>query len=722
MYGIFKNTDFDSFDKIDTDFIKMKINGHKLKSSEKFISIELVTDGNYKTSTMRNSSENFRQIKEKMEKSIEFISSEKKEINEYEYFKCESSLETDDWGDLCKTDLILVDCEFLLSDAVNLINQIGYNIIYGPCIENKFIPKEDIELNENNKLIINENKYKINDDCFIFFNVYNKGFSVIKNEIKIKITKNYEKNMKLIESFIVDTSYIDVFNYLYSISSKNKYSLVYNVFKNDSVNSFKKLFSRLTTFGEYFNNFLTQIEDINPVNITTINPENSRDYIYYEKKKNEQRGLLFIFSDGSKIELTNYNLFYKTNINIYDIKFILEFTKIDNEYLFIDIIMYNFSLVLNKTYIERLSYLNNYCESNNLKVKEMIKFDKKLNNDIILYQKMKPYNESKLYRYKNTEITFNALAKKTEQKNNYIVSFMISNNLLSNYPLKLYGYTGSICIIPFIFPISSENITFSNIIYCEENIDNKIIQFKFNDEYQPIFIKVDENRSTEYIQNKNIFAIDTYKSSLFNLYNIILKNKEILNIKYDTLLNNVINWILYKYKFSSILSFIPFMINISRIEMMKYIGYYGNIEECISIFNSYTNFNSTKIGKSKICFYDYSTYIKGIQKVSEDLLIDSLDCFILKDINILREILNNIEYGRRIYSKKIYIIFFGNKNSNLSEFKFEYEMISINSILLDNDFINFYRFGQKITSKDILIKFSDENINNDCLYIFTIDV
>lgn len=725
MFNIFNNIDdLSKFENIKIDNIFMKIDGRKLDKINKFISIYLYTDTS--DNLIKNTSVIFQQIKDKFIKKLYFkknVISQNIPINKNYYIK--NIIEDNkEWNTLDIVYSSIITNIITGNKYINSLNSIGYNININPTIENIFInPNKKSEIINLNSEIIYSEIYTLYNNIEFTFSEYKKSNFIIKNEICIKIYRDYKNNLNIIENFIIDNSYFDTFNYLYQLSTENKYNIMNSLFSKDDQNNYTYLKNKITTCGTYFNNFLPQLIDHNP-NLD-INCYTDNRFIKFYRNKNDIRSIfLFVYSKNILdriVIINNNNLFFDTNIEIENIRYALEgYITENNKYYFNDILIYDYKYLLKENFIDRYNILKDnlptiYADG---KVNTIIdKFD--LTKSYNIYNKSNSYIQTQIFKYQPlNEIEFNSLAIKSNVKNTYILYFMISKELLDTYPINLQGYMDRISNIPFIFPFNSKNIKFDNKIYSTEDLHKKIVKIKYINN-KPEVIKIDINRTTEFIKNNNMFSMDPYKLVLNVFYRYIIGNKKIVDINYNSLKNIIYNWSINMVKTNILLSFDDFIYKTDYYNKLYSILYNIDIYKSINIFNTYTNFHSKDIGKLKLYFYDYDNYNQIIHKANEDLLVNKIDTIIINSIEQLNKILEYKELFRSICKDITYIIGIFDNIENINKLVTPYNIVNLNTITTNKDFAQYYGFGKKIKLSGF---FDDElkNFNNKKLFIGSI--
>ena len=672
MFGIFTDIKQDIFSGIDDKF-KMKINGRYIDHIDKVITISLMSNT---TKSMNNSTKIFNCIANSFMKALGLINEE----NAYKWVDHMQSTKRYDMSYLIGSYKTIADgCSinanfskledthypFEINDdmiectldekTIEMIDDIGYNILYEAKIINVF---------KNNKSSRKAYKHSINQYIDLYF------IPSISNSIIFTIKDNINESLNYIESFIVNNSYVDTFKFRYNISSMIKDKTLYKIFKRDKVSSFSTLMSRLDSFGHTFINYLPPIVDITPFNHKSICPEDPIKFIWFEIDPKFERGIRIIYEDNSYIDFTNSNIIEEVDKPI---KHVIETLVVDQRFYAIDLIICNNCITLHMDFIARYNMLSNV--DIDLPIIERVNSFPKDTKSLIIYPKHLPYNNMKLYRI--GEPIFTALAKKESQINTYSLHTCISNNLLSVLPIQNVSYGDKMSIIPFNYPIISENKPYSTYIYSTEDLNNKVINFKF-EEFKPKLIEIDKIKTLEFKQNNYVFS--TYKSLLYSLF----------SYEYDgncvQLPSNIFDYIIYSRGYKSMLSTIPYSVATSNIEKMTFLGYLMSTSNCIKIFNNYMNLSSPIIGRANIKLYDLNCYDHAIQKVSEST--ESIDFILVNDKKEAKNMYNVIHGKNKICGAKSIIAFVGDQGCDLSN---RYERLSLLSIVESKEYKSYIR-------------------------------
>ena len=673
MFGIFTDINYDIFSGID-DVFKMKIDGRYIDHIDKVISISLMSNT---TKSINNSTKIFNCIANTFMKALGIIN----ESNNYKCIDHKQSTKRYDISYLsgnCKTIATncsknidfskleeiqypfdihddMIEC-VLDTKNIDMIDKIGYNILYEAKIINVFKNPKSSRLSY---------RYKINENIDLYF------IPSISNSIIFTINGNIKESLDYIELFVVNNSYVDTFKFKYNISSLIKDKILYKIFKRDKVSSFSKLMSRLDTFGHTFINYLPPIIDITPFNRNSICPDDPIKFMWFDINSRFERGIRIIFDDDSFIDFTNSNIIEEIDKPI---KHVIEILIDGNIYYAIDIIICYNNIMLHMDFIARYNALNNIDVG--IPVIEQLHSFPKDSKSLIIYPKYLPYNDMKIYRI--DEIIFTALAKKESERNIYSLHTCISNNLLSVLPITNISYGDKMSIIPFVYPIISENKPYSTYIYSTEDLDNKVIKFTF-DNFKPKLIEIDKIKTLEFKQNNYVFS--TYKSLLYSLF----------TYEYDgsckEIPSEIFDFIIYSRGYKSILSTIPYTVAVSNLEKMSFIGYLMSTSNCIKVFNDYMNLSSPIVGKSNIKLYDLNCYDHAIQKVSEST--NSIDFILVKDKKEAEEMHISIRGKNKICGNKSIIAFIGDQHNYIS--CSGYERLSLLSIINSKEYKSYIR-------------------------------
>lgn len=673
MFGIFTDINYDIFGGIDDEF-KMKIDGRYVDHIDKVITISLISNI---TKSINNSTKIFNCIANTFMKALGLIN----ESNNYKWIDHKQSTKRYDISylidnrssnvnncsksiDFSKLEEVqypfdlhedMIEC-VLDTKKIDMIDEIGYNILYEAKIINVFKNPESSRISY---------RYKMDENIDLYF------IPSISNSIIFTINGNIKKSLDFIESFIVNNSYVDTFKFKYNISSSIKDKILYKIFKRDKVSSFSKLMSRLDAFGHTFINYLPPIIDITPFNRKAICPEDPIKFMWFDIDSKFERGIRIIFDDDSFIDFTNSNIIEEIDKPI---KHVIELLIDGDKYFAIDIIICYNNIMLHMDFIARYNALNNIDIG--IPVIEQSHSFPKDSKSLIIYPKHLPYNDMKIYRI--GEIIFTALAKKESERNVYSLHTCISNNLLSVLPITNVSYGDKMSIIPFIYPIVSENKPYSTYIYSTEDLNNQVINFTF-DNFKPKFIEIDKIKTFEFKQNNYVFS--TYKSLLYSLFSYEYEGN------CSQIPSTIFDFIIYSRGYKSILSTIPYTVAVSNIEKTSFIGYLMSTSNCIKVFNDYMNLSSPVVGKSNIKLYDLNCYDHAIQKVSEST--NSIDFILVKDRKEAEDMYKVIHGKNKIYGDKSIIAFIGDQHSCISCCK--YERISLLSIIDSKEYKSYIK-------------------------------
>lgn len=673
MFGIFTDINYDIFGGID-DVFKMKIDGRYIDHIDKVITVSLMSNT---TKSINNSTKIFNCIANTFMKALGLIN----ESNNYKWIDHKQSTKRYDITylidnraaivnncskniDFSKLEEVqypfdihddMIEC-VLDTKKIDMIDKIGYDILYEAKIINVF---------KNPKSSRISYRYKMNENIDLYF------IPSISNSIIFTINGNIKESLDYIESFVVNNSYVDTFKFKYNISSSIKDKILYKIFKKDKVSSFSKLMSRLDAFGHTFINYLPPIIDITPFNRNSICPEDPIKFMWFDINSRFERGIRIIFDDDSFIDFTNSNIIEEIDKPI---KHVIEILIDGSIYYAIDIIICYKSIMLHMDFIARYNALNNIDIG--IPVIEQLNSFPKDSKSLIIYPKYLPYNDMKIYRI--GEIIFTALAKKESERNIYSLHTCISNNLLSVLPITNVAYGDKMSIIPFIYPIISENKPYSTYIYSTEDLNNQVINFTF-DNFKPKLMEIDKIKTLEFKQNNYVFS--TYKSLLYSLFTYEYEGS------CKQIPSEIFDFIIYSHGYKSILSTIPYIVAVSNIEKMSFIGYLMSTSNCIKVFNDYMNLSSPIVGKSNIKLYDLNCYDHAIQKVSEST--NSIDFILVKDKKEAEEIYISIRGKNKICGNKSIIAFIGDQHTLISCDR--YERLSLLSIIDSKEYKSYIR-------------------------------